>query len=547
MSNVLIILIDDLMDITAREEFGVDPTEFPTFERLKRDSIHYTNAMVTVAHCGASRASMLTGRYNHNLRTDTSNSGYFLHVGNDQEAGTVLDAGTVYTHMGATHTNYGMSKVFHYKPTNEAQFDAYTFHPTHESDAGNDAIMVSGRTTTDLTDYNAKETALGLLDSLQNAPDPWSITVGFRRPHTKYFYDDIPSTQVDNMAYHTQLSNLTRPVNQEPATYTQTCAAFTGQTQYTFGTNEFLTAMREGYMRCVKTVDNYVGEILDRLVTNGMYNDTTIMLVSDHGFNIGENGRFCKKTLYDDTLKVPLFIKPPGMTTGYVDDTVFPVVDAMRVLTEHAGFDTPFQSDYSRTTGVAISFLPVCLDQATGENTGCEITDYPNYDAIGVTVRTDTQRYVRVLPYSSTAGILWESAPIAEELYDVIQDPFQSNNVITQRAQDVPALLRLMYTEAKTCESYTEQSACDSVPGCSFADNNLCALTPTDSPTNSPTGSPTGSPTPSPTPFTRPGETSGSTSSLEEIVNSADLDTSFWIGIACFVLALLLTCWKPKK
>lgn len=81
--------------------------------------------------------------------------------------------------------------------------------------------------------------------------------------------------------------------------------------------------MRALYAAEVRWVDRALGRILDRLVELGLYDDALIVVTSDHGEEFWEHRRFGHgHALYEETLRVPLIIKPPGGGARVVDERV---------------------------------------------------------------------------------------------------------------------------------------------------------------------------------------------------------------------------------
>jgi iduronate 2-sulfatase len=64
----------------------------------------------------------------------------------------------------------------------------------------------------------------------------------------------------------------------------------------------------------VSYIDDLVGKILRQLTATGLDKDTLIVFTSDHGFHLGEQGMWRKKTNFESAVKVPLMIKIPGLT-----------------------------------------------------------------------------------------------------------------------------------------------------------------------------------------------------------------------------------------
>lgn len=67
------------------------------------------------------------------------------------------------------------------------------------------------------------------------------------------------------------------------------------------------------FMRCVKAVDDGVGELLAYLDANGLADNTVVVYSSDQGFFNGEHGWFDKRWLYEESLHMPLVIRWPGV------------------------------------------------------------------------------------------------------------------------------------------------------------------------------------------------------------------------------------------
>ena len=55
-----------------------------------------------------------------------------------------------------------------------------------------------------------------------------------------------------------------------------------------------------------------VGRIIDSLKENGLYDDTIIIFTSEHGEMMGDHGMLEKRTLYEESAKVPLLVKLNG-------------------------------------------------------------------------------------------------------------------------------------------------------------------------------------------------------------------------------------------
>ena len=70
----------------------------------------------------------------------------------------------------------------------------------------------------------------------------------------------------------------------------------------------------KNYLRCVRGVHDSVGELTATLKELGLEENTIVVYSSDQGFYIGDHGWYDKRWMYEESLKMPLIIKWPGVT-----------------------------------------------------------------------------------------------------------------------------------------------------------------------------------------------------------------------------------------
>ena len=94
-------------------------------------------------------------------------------------------------------------------------------------------------------------------------------------------------------------------------------------------------------------VDRAVGRLLDSLRKDGLYDNTLIVLVSDHGEEFGEHGgEFHGKTMYEEVVRVPCLIRAPGVAPRTVQQPVS-LVDMLPTMLDLLGVNMPKQQGYS--------------------------------------------------------------------------------------------------------------------------------------------------------------------------------------------------------
>ena len=96
------------------------------------------------------------------------------------------------------------------------------------------------------------------------------------------------------------------------------------------------------YLRCVAGVDDSVGRVLDWLDEHGLTEDTIVIYASDQGFFLGEQGWYDKRFMNDPSLRLPLIVRWPGVTTpGSRIDSIVQNIDLLPTLCAAGGADVP--------------------------------------------------------------------------------------------------------------------------------------------------------------------------------------------------------------
>ena len=87
------------------------------------------------------------------------------------------------------------------------------------------------------------------------------------------------------------------------------------------------------YDRGIAYVDHWLGELIDGLKERGLYDETIVVLTSDHGEEFFEHGRLEHSfSYYEEMLNVPLIVRVPGEGQGVVVDQTVGLVDVLPTL-----------------------------------------------------------------------------------------------------------------------------------------------------------------------------------------------------------------------
>lgn len=169
------------------------------------------------------------------------------------------------------------------------------------------------------------------------------------------------------------------------------------------------------YLRCVQSVDDNVGRLMEYLKAYGLDKNTIIIYTSDQGFYLGEHGWFDKRWMYEESFRTPLIVKWPGVTNKKsITASMVQNLDFSETILDMAGLPVPADMQGK-------SIVPVLKGLQKGNlHDGLYYHFYENLEhkvAKQIGVRTD--RYKLIYFYENKE---WE-------LYDLLKDKSEMNNV----------------------------------------------------------------------------------------------------------------------
>ncbi len=175
--------------------------------------------------------------------------------------------------------------------------------------------------------------------------------------------------------------------------------------------------LKDRYDGEIYWTDHYVGKLLDALKELDLYDNSVIMLMSDHGEAFGEHRtHFHGMTLYREEIEVPLIIRIPGSEHRVVDERVA-LVDVFPTVLEL--FSIPYDGHLQ-----GVSLLRVGLEGEPRERPiYAELLAYPNW-------RQD----IRAL-YVGDLKIIWHQTRNRWELFDLAEDPQEQRNIYRTHPQ----------------------------------------------------------------------------------------------------------------
>lgn len=492
--NVLLIMIDDLNDCI--ELFKGHPQSLtPNINKLAKSGTSFLNAHTNAPMCGPSRASMLMGIYPHksgnffmspwfnnpvlkNTRTlseQFKKEGYqalgtgkilhhlkranWDHFENHPDYGPVVFDGThrlphpdvppPFSNIGSIDGSLGPLTNLAGRTNAEGKpiqwIYGYQKEGTHPMRYRND----EDRDPTP-DEKNAAWTAekIKFLAS-QPLEKPFFLAVGFLRPHTpliapKKYFDRFP------------LSKIKITIKKEgdaddtflQVSYGQGNEFALGRGEKLFNDiiesygseEEGLKRWTQAYLACVAAVDDNVGQVMDALDQSSLKKNTVVVLASDHGFHMGEKDYLYKNSLWEESTRVPLIMRVPGVS---IPDSkvkkVVSLIDVYPTLMDFCGLsDDTLKNEKGRALdGHSLRTLIENPEAKSwkGEKpaltvvyAGPEFKNDPTLQHYAI--RTDRYRY-----------ILYNNGK--EELYDHQNDPNEWNNLVLDNPDDQNTLLEM--------------------------------------------------------------------------------------------------------
>lgn len=316
--NVLMICIDDLNDWTGF--LGGHPqVKTPHMDALARRSRVFTNAHCAVPVCSASRVSILSGV------AATTHGSYeigpkyqdlpalrnvpTLHAFFKQNGYRTITGGKVLHHgfSGRLASDIDQDLGRKKSPRPKKALN----RPAHWSGAWD--WGAHPETDAQMSDYQLAESAAELL--AEGFDRPFLMSVGFFRPHVplyvppKWFelYDeqrlslpDSPLSDLDDLPDNFLSINnyAVAPTHAEVLKHSRQ------------------RSLTRAYLASISFVDHCVGVVTKALQQSRHADNTIVVLWSDHGFHLAEKQHWAKRTLWEESTRVPLLIAGPGIGGG---------------------------------------------------------------------------------------------------------------------------------------------------------------------------------------------------------------------------------------
>lgn len=445
--NVLFIVADDL-----RNELGCygAPVRSPNLDSLATRGVRFDRAYVQYPLCNPSRTSLLTGHYpeasgvldnrqwwgrrHPEWRTLPR---YFRDHGY-----TTLRAGKIF-HKGIDDPDAwvqgGEPRVFADDASEDIDPAINAQRGTPEaawraSNARSDRVVEVEGDGEELPDHQTASQAIEFLRAQRGAEKPFFVACGFVLPHTplitpRKFFELYAADAIE-------LPGDFAPQPTAPAGF-PALAVPPHNTDLFIGREASVAEAKRvirGYRAATSFMDAQVGRVLRALEESGLAENTIVVFWGDHGFHLGEKGRWSKAySLFEVAARAPLVIAAPGVPRGRAVAHVTEVIGLYRTLAELCGLPPPPVRGES--------LLPLLRDAGAPDNRSAyTISTYDGH--IGRTVRTARWRYTE-----------WNEGRGGAVLFDARNDPHERANLAADPAhaatvQEMKSLLAARQADA---------------------------------------------------------------------------------------------------
>jgi len=380
--NIVLFLADD-QSIDDVGCYGNNVIRTPNMDRLAKEGLKFNLAFTPTAMCSPSRSALYTGLYPHRNGCHPNHSKIKPGIK------------TLPYYLRSLGYRVGLAGKVHVKPKDQFPFEYMGLKPKQIEN---------------------------FITSVTNKP--FCLIVASNEPHgphKKGGYEPgripVPQNKVDTLQTRQQLAN---------------------------------------YYTDIDLLDEELGRVLDLLKKHSLEQNTLFIYTSDHGYDI-----FAKWSCYDAGLHVPFIVRWPGKVKAMsVTDAMISFVDVLPTFIEIAGGKPPKDIDGRSFLHVLLGRKKKHHDVVFGAHTTRGIISGRAYPIRSM--RTQTHKYIRNLnpqgmfqcvtthghDYKEIDHSMWGSwkekagtdafdakrvrmfqyRP-AEELYDIIKDPYELNNI----------------------------------------------------------------------------------------------------------------------
>jgi choline-sulfatase len=333
--NVVLLMVDE-HNPRFSEPYGHPFVQTPALTRLAHRGTVFTNAYCPSPLCMPARSAFLSGRRVFELQT-YGNCNVF--PADFPTYGKVLAEQGVHTvHIGKTDVYEHSSKLGFAemiapgdrKPPGDVWVSRNPFDVQQESEGRKGGFGV--RPDPFKADTALIDTAVQWLS--RTAPvlkQPWTLAINIGKPHFPHYVTeelwDMYAAHADLPADGGDAETAQHPYALDLRKFFGTAAI--GEVQ--------VRNLRRGYYGCITWVDRQLERLMNALESAGALSETVVAYTSDHGEMLGKFGMWWKRSLYEDSVRIPMIVAGPGFKAGRKVSTPVDLHDLRAALFQATG------------------------------------------------------------------------------------------------------------------------------------------------------------------------------------------------------------------
>lgn len=342
--NILLISFDDAVAPWPYKSVFGEPLQTPNLDRLCAVSTAFHSAYAQAPICGPSRASMMTTMMPPELGLlDNTTFVFDKHPPQLGFSHALKAAGLFCSSGGKVHHRYKPLIPVHHRVLYSDQRKGFgddmsvpeELKRRSQKFGGfrNGVGTPDGEYDDSFYDAQSAASAISFLNDYDR-DQPFYREVGFFSPH-------VPHITPARFKRLYKPRRLHKPAEWAEYHADNPYASKSFPEREDIQSDAFWLRSVRNYYSAYSHGDYHLGRVLDALAASRHAANTVVILVSDHGFHLGNRNLFRKTTLWEQSLHVPLVIHDPSDPVGRVVDDPVGLIDLGPTVMDYAGLPPP--------------------------------------------------------------------------------------------------------------------------------------------------------------------------------------------------------------
>ena len=330
-----IMVMFDSLNRRLMRPYGGEWVHTPNFDRLARRSVTFENAYIGSMPCMPARRELHTGRYNFLHRSWGPLEPF------DDSMPQILDGHGIHSHLVTDHHHYWEDGGATY----HNRYSAHEFVRGQEGDRWKgvvDAPMTEAAQLTQSPAFQQDQINRAYMTEEAAMPQARTFALGLDFIRTNQAADNW-YLQIETFDPHEPFFTQPQWKERYPHEYEGPLFDWPPYARVD-ETPEQIEHLRCEYAALMTMCDHYLGKVLDVMDECGLWEDTLLIVNTDHGFLLGEHDWWAKMRMpwYNELANIPLFIWDPR--SGQANErrrSLVQTIDLPATVLDYFGIDPP--------------------------------------------------------------------------------------------------------------------------------------------------------------------------------------------------------------